>query len=46
MVYADDGCTDEVLELFDEHIRKHGQQFLEELDVWFSSRRDLNSPGQ
>ena len=42
MVYADDGCTDEVLELFDRHIRKHGQQFLEELDVWFSSRRDLN----
>lgn len=42
MVYADDGCTDEVLELFDGYIRKHGQQFLEELDVWFSSRRDLN----
>ena len=42
MVYADDGCTDEVLELFDRYIRKHGQQFLEELDVWFSSRRDLN----
>ena len=31
-----------MLELFDEYIRKHGQQFLEELDVWFSSRRDLN----
>ena len=42
MVYADDGCTDEVLELFDRYIRKHGQEFLEELDVWFSSRRDLN----
>lgn len=46
MVYADDGCTDEVLGLFDEYIRKHGQQFLEELDVWFSSRRDLNNPGR
>ena len=46
MVYADDGCTDQVLELFDEYIRKHGQTFLEELDVWFSSRRDLNKPGE
>jgi len=45
MVYADDGCTDEVLELFDEYLRKHGQVFLEELDVWFSSRRDLNKAG-
>jgi hypothetical protein len=46
MVYADDGCTDHVLDLFDEYIRKHGQTFLEELDVWFSSRRDLNKPGE
>lgn len=46
MVYADDGCTDEVLALFNEYIRQHGQRFLEELDVWFSSRRDLNKPGE
>ena len=46
MVYADDGCTDELLELFGEYLRKHGQAFLEELDVWFSSRRELNKPGQ
>ena len=46
MVYADDGCTDEVLRLFDEYIRMHGQQFLEDLDVWFSSRRDLNKAGE
>jgi hypothetical protein len=45
MVYADDGCTTEVIALFDEYIRKRGQTFLEELDVWFSSRRDLNKPG-
>jgi len=45
MVYADDGCTSEVIALFDEYIRKRGQTFLEELDVWFSSRRDLNKPG-
>ena len=46
MVYADDGCTDEVLDLFNEYIRSRGQQFLEELDVWFSSRRGLSKPGQ
>jgi len=45
MVYADDGCTDEVLRLFDEYVRKHGQSFLEDLDVWFSSRRELNKSG-
>jgi len=46
MVYADDGCSSEVLELFHDYIRQHGQRFLEELDVWFSSRRDLNRPGE
>jgi hypothetical protein len=45
-VYADDGCTDEVIELFDEYIRTQGQAFLEDLDVWFSSRRELNKPGK
>jgi hypothetical protein len=46
MVYADDGCTSEVIELFDEYVRVRGQAFLEELDVWFSSRRELNKPGE
>ena len=46
MVFADEGCTDEVIELFDEFIRVRGQGFLEELDVWFSSRKDLNKAGQ
>ena len=46
MVYADDGCTDEVLALFNEYIRSRGQRFLEEIDVWFSSRRDLSKPGE
>ena len=45
-VYADDGCTDEVLKKFDQYIREHGQAFLEDLDVWFSSRRELNKPGE
>jgi len=46
MVFADDGCTDEVIALFDEFIRLRGQEFLEEIDVWFSSRRELNKPGK
>ena len=46
LVYADDGCTNEVIALFDEYIRVRGQAFLEELDVWFSSRRELNKSGE
>ena len=45
MIMADDGCTDELIEKFDEYIKFRGQAFLEELDVWFSSRRDLNKSG-
>ncbi|MGB5332402.1 MAG: DUF6502 family protein [Woeseiaceae bacterium] len=46
MVFADDGCTEEVIALFDEFIRARGQEFLEEIDVWFSSRKELNKPGE
>jgi len=46
MVFADDGCTDEVIKMFDEYVRVRGQEFLEELDVWFSSRKDLNKKGE
>ena len=42
MVFADDGCSDEVISLFSEYIMTRGQDFLEELDVWFSSRKGLN----
>lgn len=45
MVFADDGCTDQVIELFDKHVRERGQSFLEELDVWFSSRKEMNETG-
>lgn len=45
MVFADDGCTDDVIKLFDEFIRSRGQSFLEELDVWFSSRKDMSKSG-
>jgi len=46
MVFADDGCTDDVIDMFDEFIKPRGQEFLEEIDVWFSSRRDSNRPGE
>jgi hypothetical protein len=42
MVFADEGCTDEVISLFNEYIKHRGQEFLEELDVWFSSRKELS----
>lgn len=45
MVFADEGCTKEVLELFDGYIRERGQAFLEEMDVWFSSRKEMNETG-
>lgn len=40
MVHADDGCSEQVLEEFDSFIKPRGQEFLEELDVWFSSRKE------
>lgn len=46
MVFADDGCTDNVIDLFDEYIKPRGQEFLEEIDVWFSSRKDSNKLGE
>ena len=45
MVFADDGCTEEVIQLFDQYVKERGQAFLEEIDVWFSSRKELNKPG-
>lgn len=38
MVFADDGCTDPVIEKFDAYIKVRGQELLEEIDTWFSSR--------
>jgi hypothetical protein len=46
MVFADDGCTEEVIGQFDEFIRARGQGFLEEMDVWFSSRKESNETGE
>lgn len=45
-VYANEGCTDKVIELFDDYIKKRGQSFLEELDIWFSSNEQRNDPSE
>ena len=44
-VFADDGCTDEVIEKFDKYIKSRGQELLEEIDVWFSTNEKANAPG-
>jgi hypothetical protein len=44
LVYADEGCSENVIGLFDEYIKVRGQEFLEELDVWFSTNQELNRP--
>ncbi|MGW8180803.1 MAG: DUF6502 family protein [bacterium] len=40
MVFADEGCTQEVIDEFDKYIKVRGQELLEEIDVWFSSRSE------
>ncbi|NIP55212.1 MAG: hypothetical protein GWN81_22150 [Phycisphaerae bacterium] len=45
MVFADEGCTQEVIDEFDQYIKVRGQELLEEIDVWFSSRSERNAPG-
>ena len=42
MVIADDGCTEAVIGEFDQYIKVRGQERLEEIDVWFSSRSELD----
>jgi hypothetical protein len=46
MVFADDGCTQEVIDEFDQYIKIRGQELLEEIDVWFSSRDEPDDPGK
>lgn len=45
-VFADEGCTDNVIEMFDEYIKVKGQELLEEVDVWFSSNSKKNTAGE
>ena len=46
VVYADDGCTENVIREFDAYIKVRGQELLEELDVWFASNAELNVSGE
>lgn len=44
-VFADEGCTENVIEMFDQYIKERGQRLLEEIDVWFSANEKNNVPG-
>ena len=46
MVFADDGCTEETIKQFSDYLSTRGQSFLEEIDVWFSTRKDMDEPGE
>jgi hypothetical protein len=46
VVYADEGCTQNVIDDFDKYIKVRGQELLEELDVWFSSHANNNKKGK
>ncbi len=41
-VFANEGCTDNVIEMFDKYVKERGQRFLEEIDVWFSTNEKNN----
>ena len=45
-VFANEGCTPNLIEKFDEHIKIKGQAFLEELDIWFSANEHQNDPSE
>ncbi|HNP35330.1 MAG TPA: DUF6502 family protein [Woeseiaceae bacterium] len=36
-VFADEGCTDQVIKEFDKLVRVRGQQLLDDLDIWLAS---------
>lgn len=45
-VFADDGCTDDVIEAFDKVIRVRGQALLEDLDIWLASNNPPARPNE
>lgn len=45
-VFADDGCTDDVIEEFDKVIRVRGQQLLEDLDIWLAANNRKAREGE
>ncbi|MEL7296887.1 MAG: DUF6502 family protein [Pseudomonadota bacterium] len=46
VVYAENGCTDDVIGRFDQYIRDKGQSFLEDLDRWFAANEPLNKKNE
>lgn len=44
--FADEGCSDEVIERLDEYVKDRGQVFLEDIDRWFAASEDHNRQGQ
>ena len=45
-VFADEGCTDDVIDEFDKVIRVRGQALLEELDIWLASNNRAAKTGE
>jgi hypothetical protein len=45
-VYAENGCTEPVIREFDAYVKKSGQLYLEELDLWFSANERKNNPDE
>lgn len=45
-VFADEGCSQEVIDKFDRYIKERGQRLLEEIDVWFSANEKSAGPGE
>ena len=44
-VFADDGCTEAVIESLDQYTKERGQVFLEDIDRWFATNEDNNRSG-
>lgn len=43
-VFADDGCTDNVIADFDVFIKERGAVLIDEIDVWFATNSKRNKP--
>lgn len=42
LVYAEHGCPQSTIDLFDEYVKERGQTFLEELDAWIATQEKRN----
>lgn len=46
LVYAENGCTQEVVDRFNVYLKEYGQYFLEDIDRWFASNESKNRAGE